>query len=90
VQQPTTVFGVVGRISQCAVALVVFVDLEFGMGPIALYFVLFVVAEVGTFFWHRRKSESQQVAMLAVLCDTNIELVPTRVLTYIMFGREHE
>ena len=64
VQQPTTVFGVVGRISQCAVAIVVFVDLEFGMGPIILYFVLFVAAEVGTFCWHRRKSESQQVAML--------------------------
>ena len=71
VQQPTTVFGVVGRISQCAVAIVVFVDLEFGMGPTALYFVLFVAVEVGTFFWHRRKLESQQVAMLAVLCDTN-------------------
>ena len=65
VQQPTTVFGVVGRISQCAVAIVVFVDLEFGVGPIILYFVLFVAAEVGTFFWHRCKSESQQVAMLA-------------------------
>ena len=64
VQQPTTVFGVVGRISQCAVAILVFMDLEFGVGPIILYFVLFVAAEVGTFCWHRRKSESQQVAML--------------------------
>ena len=65
VQQPTTVFGVVGRISQFSVAIVVFVDLEFGVGPIILYFVLFVAAEVGTFFWHRHKSESQQVAVFA-------------------------
>ena len=65
VQQPTTVFGVVGRISQCAVAILVFMDLEFGVGPIVFYFVLFAAAEVGTFFWHRRKSESQQVAKLA-------------------------
>ena len=67
VQQPTTVFGVVGRISQCAVAIVVFMDLEFGVGPIILYFVLLVAAEVGTFFWHRRKLESQQVATNAFL-----------------------
>ena len=71
VQQPTTVFGVVGRISQCAVAIVVFVDLEFGVGPIILYFVLFVAAEVGTFCWHRRKSESQQVAMKIPICNVD-------------------
>ena len=67
VQQPTTVFGVVGRTSQFAVALLVFVDLEFGVGPVMLYFVLFIAAEVGTFFWHRRKLESQQVATIAFL-----------------------
>ena len=66
VQQPTTVFGVVGRIAQCAVALVVFMDLEFRVGPIAFYF-LFIAAEVGTFVWHRRKLESQQVATIAFL-----------------------
>ena len=71
VQQPTTVFGVVGRISQCAVAIVVFVDLEFGVGPIILYFVMFVAAETGTFFWHRCKSESQQVAMKIPICNVD-------------------
>ena len=80
VQQPTTVFGVVGRISQCAVAIVVFVDLEFGVGPIVLYFVLFIAAEVGTFFWHRRKLKSQQVAMLAflVMLTSDAEFNPAR------------
>ena len=78
VQQPTTVFGVVGRISQFAVALFVFVDLEFGVGPVMLYFVLFIAAEVGTFCWHRRKSESQQVAMFAffVMLTSDAEFNP--------------
>ena len=79
VQQPTTVFGVVGRISQCAVAVVVFMDLEFRVGPIMLYFVLFVAAEVGTFFWHRRKLESQQVATIAFLVmQISAEFNPVR------------
>ena len=80
VQQPTTVFGVVGRIAQFAVALVVFVDLEFGVGPVMLYLVLFVAAEVGTFFWNRRKSESQQVAMFAffVILTSDAEFNPVR------------
>ena len=79
VQQPTTVFGVVGRVAQFAVALVVFVDLEFGVGPVMLYLVLFVAAEVGTFFWHRRKLESQQVAMLAFLVNRCKLVMPNSI-----------
>ena len=80
VQQPTTVFGIVGRISQCAVAILVFLDLEFGVGPIILHFVPFIAAEVGAFFWHRRKSEPRQVAMLAfcVLPTTDDKFNPVR------------
>ena len=83
VQQPITVFGVVGSIAQLAVAILVFMDLEFGVGPIVLYFVLFIAAEVGTFYWHRRESKSQQVSMLdfLVMLTSDAEFNPTLLLS---------
>ena len=47
--------GLGRAVCSCACSLL---DLEFGVGSIIIYFVLFVAAEVGTFFWHRRKLET--------------------------------
>ena len=61
VQQPATVFGVCGRLGQILVATFVFVDLEFDVGPVILYSLLFIAAELGFQYWHNR-SESPEVA----------------------------
>ena len=61
VQQPATVFGVCGRLGQILVATFVFVDLEFDVGPVILYSLLFIAAELGFRYWHNR-SESPEVA----------------------------
>ena len=61
VQQPATVFGVCGRLGQILVATFVFVDLEFDVGPVILYSLLCIAAELGFWYWHNR-SESPEVA----------------------------
>ena len=58
VQQPTTAFGVSGRIMHCVVTIVVFIDLEFEVEPIAVYFILFVAIEVVLVRWRRHDSKA--------------------------------
>ena len=92
VQSPSTVFEVCARLGQCGVAALIFIDLEFEVGPVILYCALSIAFEVGNLFWHRRNVERSQVAnhrhvgfSKQVRCINSHQSCPTEYSPLLLF-----
>ena len=71
VQQPTILFGVCGRLCKFSVTAFILVDMHFEAGPIALYCVASVAAEIVNWCWHQHRIKALKVASTPVLACCN-------------------